>query len=252
MLTSPYITKVGYGIREYFLAEFAGVDPQTGLGMIYARDQEYYEKTGETRRLTDASGKEVLLVDNNANMNTNFFHLKGKSAMPKYYGGITNAFSFKGFDLSILITFSGGNYILDDVWRDFINPGQSQGPLLASYMDNYWKKPGDKAKYQRLDWLHNILMEDGSIVGVGDPRVPMDQSLFKGDFVKLKNISLGYTFSSSPRLQKVFQSFKVYCSLDNIYTITKYPGWDPEGQGYVTAWDLPQLFSASAGINIRF
>ncbi|MEO5998255.1 MAG: SusC/RagA family TonB-linked outer membrane protein [Chitinophagaceae bacterium] len=252
MVSSPFITKVGYGIREYFLAEFAGVDPQTGLGMIYARDQDFYKTTGETRHLRDAGGKEVLLLDNNANMNTNFFHQKGKSVMPKYYGGVTNKFTYKEFDFSFLVTFSGGNYILDNVIRDFNNPGQSGGPILASYVDNYWKKPGDNAKFQRLDWLHNIKMEDGTIIGVGDPRVPMDQSLFKGDFVKLKAVNLGYTLSAPPNVRKIFQGLRLYCSVDNIYTITKYPGWDPEGQGYVGTWDLPQLLSASIGVNVKF
>lgn len=252
MVSNPFITKVGYGIREYFLAEFAGVDPQTGLGMIYARDQDYYNKTGETRRLKDTNGKDALLVDNNANMNANFFHLKGKSGMPKYYGGISNKFSYKRFDLGFLITFSGGNYILDDVIRDLNNPGQSGGPMLASYVDNYWKKPGDHAKFQRLDWLHNITLADGTIVGVGDPRVPMDQSLFKGDFVKLKSVSLSYTLPAPPNARKIFQNLRLYCTVDNIYTITKYPGWDPEGQGYVTVWDLPQLLSASVGADVKF
>ena len=252
MLSTPYITKVGYGIREYFLAEFAGVDPETGLGMIYARDQDYYEKTGETRRLKDDKGEDVLLVDNNANMNTNFFHKKGKSGMPTYYGGVTNRFSYKSFELSFLITFSGGNYILDNVIRDLNQPGQSGGPMLSDFVGNYWKKKGDKAKFQRLDWLHNIVMEDGTIIGVGDPRVPMDQSLYKGDFVKLKSVSLSYTLPSTTSMKKVFQNMRVYCTVDNIYTMTKYPGWDPEGMGYVTSWDLPQLFSASVGINIKF
>jgi len=252
MVSSPFITKVGYGIQEYFLAEFAGIDPQTGLGMIYARDQGYYNTTGETRRLKDTNGKDALLVDNNANMNSNFFHESGKSAMPKYYGGITNKFTYKGFDLSLLVTFSGGNYILDNVIRDFDNPGQSYGPMLASYVDNYWKNPGDKAKFQRLDWLHNIQLTDGTVIGVGDPRVPMDQYLYKGDFVKLKSVSLSYTLPATPNIRKIFQNLRLYCTVDNIYTITKYPGWDPEGQGYVTAWDLPQLLSASVGVNIKF
>ena len=185
-------------------------------------------------------------------MNTNFFHQKGKSAMPKYYGGITNKFTYKGFDFSFLVTFSGGNYILDNVIRDFNNPGQSAGPMLASYVDNYWKKPGDNAKFQRLDWLHNIQLADGTIIGVGDPRVPMDQSMFKGDFMKLKSVNLGYTLAAGNNVRKIFQSLRFYCSVDNIYTITKYPGWDPEGQGYVGTWDLPQLLSASIGVNAKF
>ncbi|MEO9003280.1 MAG: SusC/RagA family TonB-linked outer membrane protein, partial [Ginsengibacter sp.] len=253
MVSNPFITKVGYGIREYYLAEYAGIDPQTGLRMIYARDQDYYTKTGETRRLKDTNGKEVLLLATNSNMNTNFFHQKGKSGMPTYYGGITNKFTYKALDLSFLVTFSGGNYILDNFWRDLIQGGGSgYGAMPASFVGNYWQKPGDIAKYQRLDWLGNIKMGDGTIVGMGDPRVPLDQWLFKGDFVKLKSFSLGYTLPAPSNARKIFQNLRLYCTVDNIYTITKYPGWDPEGQGYVGTWDLPQLFSASVGVNVKF
>jgi TonB-linked SusC/RagA family outer membrane protein len=253
MVSSPFITKVGSSIREYYLAESAGIDPQTGLGMIYARDQDYYNKTGETRRLKDTNEKEVLLVATNSNINTNYFHEKGKSGMPTYYGGISNKFTYKGFDLMFLVTFSGGNYILDNYWRGLIQGGGTgYGAIPASFVGNYWKKPGDVAKYQRLDWLGNIKMQDGTIVGMGDPRVPLDQWLFKGDFVKLKSVSLGYILPASPNVRKIFQNLRLYCTLDNLYTITKYPGWDPEGQSYVSRWDLPQLFSASVGINVNF
>ncbi|WP_149241707.1 TonB-dependent receptor [Dyadobacter sp. 32] len=253
MLSAPYITKVGNGIREYFIAESAGIDTQTGLRMIYARDQEHYNETGETRRLKDGDGNETLLLATSPNMNQNLFHQKGKSAMPTYYGGITNKFNYKGFDLSILVTFSGGNYILDHFWRDMIQSGGTgSGAIPQEFVDNYWKKPGDVAKYQRLDWLNNVKLEDGTIVGMGDPRSPLDQWMFKGDFVKLKSVNLGYTIPTSGRVRKIFQNARIYCNVENIYTLTKYPGWDPEGQGFTTQWDLPQLFSATVGVNVKF
>jgi TonB-linked SusC/RagA family outer membrane protein len=253
MLATPYITKVGHSIREYFTAEYAGIDPQTGLRMIYARDHDHYNLTGETRRAKDGNGNEQTLVATSPNMNQNVFHQKGKSAMPTYYGGITNRFSYKGFDLSVLVTFSGGNYILDHFWRDMIQSGGTGvGAIPMEFVDNYWKKPGDVAKYQRLDWLNNVRLEDGTIVGMGDPRSALDQWIFKGDYVKLKSVNLGYTIPTSGKVRKIFQNARVYCNVENIYTLTKYPGWDPEGQGFTTRWDLPQLFSATVGVNVKF
>ena len=251
MVNLPYITKVGYGIREYYLSDFAGVDPQTGLSQLYALDHEYYSETGETRRLKDTEGKDVLLLNNSSNASTNFFHLKGKSGMPTYYGGITNKFTYKAFDLSVLVTFSGGNYILDNFMRDLA--GQN-GPTeqLTEVYQNYWKKPGDIAKYQRLNWYGNVKLEDGTIVGMGDPRQWTNQFLFKGDFVKLKSINFGYTLPNTSERNKLFKTLRLYATVENIYTLTKYPGWDPEGQGLVYQWDLPQLFSASMGVSIKF
>ena len=94
-------------------------------------------------------------------------------------------------------------------------------------------------------------MGGGKIVGVGDPRQYTSQFLFKGDFVKLKSINFGYTLPLSSKSKNLGQSIRLYVDLQNLYTRTKYPGWDPEGnQG--SQWDLPQLFSASIGGSISF
>lgn len=251
MVEMPYINKVGYGVRDYFLADFAGIDSQTGLGQIYALDQAHYTETGETQRLKDEQGNDVLLLATNANSNTNRFHLKGKNEMPTYYGGISNKFTYKGFDLGFLITFSGGNYILDTFIRGLVNPN-TNGEMLADFDQNYWKNPGDKAKYQRLDWQGNVKMDDGTIIGLGDSRTWNNQFLFKGDFVKLKSINFGYTLPFTSERKKLFQALRIYGTVENLYTLTKYPGWDPEGLGLVSQWDLPQLFSASMGVTIKF
>ena len=251
MVSNPYITKVGYGIREYYLADFAGVDPQTGLPQIYARDQALYAKTGQTSRLKDAQGKDVLLLATSSNNNSNPFHIKGKSQQPKYYGGLTNTFMYKGFDLSILITFSGGNYIYDQARKNMADPN-SNGQILADFDQNYWKKPGDIAKYARLDYKGNIKMADGSIVGLGNTNgTYTSQFLFKGDYVKLKSINFGYTIPKSTG-KNLFQSFRIYATVENLKTFTDFPGWDPEGQRYIDLYDLPQLFSASLGVSIKF
>ncbi len=250
MVEMPYINKVGYGVRDYFLADFAGINSETGLGQIYALDQAHYTETGETQRLKDEQGNDILLLATNANSNTNRFHLKGKNGMPTYYGGISNKFTYKGFDLGFLITFSGGNYILDTFIRGLVNPN-ANGEMLADFDQNYWKNPGDKAKYQRLDWKGNVKMDDGTTIGLGDSRTWNNQFLFKGDYVKLKSINFGYTLPFKSE-RKLLQTLRIYGTLENLYTLTKYPGWDPEGLGLVSQWDLPQLFSASIGVTIKF
>ncbi|MGV3603069.1 MAG: TonB-dependent receptor [Dyadobacter fermentans] len=251
MAVLPFISKVGYPVRDYYLADFAHVDPQTGISQIYALDKEHYAATGETRRLKDTEGQDVLLISNSANVNDNMFHLKNKNGIPKYYGGITNRLSYKNFDFSFLVTFSGGNYIYDIFRRD-IAVQNSNGEQLQDVYDNYWRKPGDVAKYQRLTWKGNVKMEDGTIVGLGDPRIYTDQFLYKGDFVKLKSVSLGYSIPRLSEERRFFQNMRFYATFENLYTITQYPGWDPEGQSTVYQWDLPQLFSATLGVSIKF
>jgi hypothetical protein len=251
MIENPFITKVGYGVRDFYIADWAGVNSETGLGQIYALDQDVYAATGETQRLKDADGNDVIILATNSNNNTNLFHFKNKNTIPKFYGGITNKFTYKAFDFGFLITFSGGNYILDNAMRNLANPNQ-QGIYVEDFVGNYWQKPGDKAEYQRLDYLGNIKMEDGTIIGMGDPRTDVSHFLYKGDYIKLKSINVGFTLPNYTATQKVFQSLRIYASMENIHTWTHYPGWDPEGMTTGDVWNLPQLFSASIGISIKF
>lgn len=117
--------------------------------MIYALDKAKYEKTGETVRLNDISGKDSLIIGTRTNINANRFYQTGKSADPKYYGGITNTFNSKGFDFSFLIAFSGGNYILDYDRQLAAVPNETRMVLKELY-DNSWKNIGDVAKYPQL------------------------------------------------------------------------------------------------------
>lgn len=252
MVSGAYITKVGYPVRDYYLSDFAGVDPQTGISMLYALDKDHYKETGETQRLKDENGDDVKIVNSNANANANKFHLKDKNQIPVYYGGITNKFIYKAFDLGFLITFSGGNYIFDEFMRNMATDYSSTRRLLKDVNDNYWKTPGDQAKYQRINWQGNVVLDDGTTIGLGDPRTNTNQFLFKGDYVKLKSVTLGYTLPWSSSVRKVFKDLRVYAMFENLYTLTKYPGWDPEGQGVVGQWELPQLFSATIGLSVKF
>jgi TonB-linked SusC/RagA family outer membrane protein len=255
MVGSPYITKVGTGIRDYYLADFAGIDQQSGLPKIYALDKDYYKQTGETRRLKDANGNDILLDANTNNVGANYFHLNNKNEIPKYYGGITNQFNYKAFDLSFLVTFSGGNYIFDAYFRSLINNVTSASAQPIDFYDHYWKKPGDNAKYTRLLWRGNVYKDaNGVVQNFGDARSNTSQYLYNGDFIKLKSITLGYTLPMTAGIKKVIQELRIYSNFENLYTLTKYPGWDPEGQGYVnvSGWVVPQLFSASFGVSVKF
>jgi len=235
MISSGYITKVGTGIRDFFGAKFAKIDPQTGLPLIYKLDVDYYNETGETRHLKDDNGNDVLILGNANNASSNYFHFKNKNQIPKYYGGITNQFNYKAFDFSFLVTYSGGFYIFDEGIRNpttYLLADLDAAPL--DYYNNRWKQPGDQAKYMRLLWRGNVYKdENGVIQGFGDPRTYSSEYLFKGDYIKLKSVTLGYTLPATTKIQNLLQQLRVFASFENLYTLTKYPGWDPEGQGRI-------------------
>jgi len=253
-VSNPYITKVGSGIKDFYGADFAGIDPQTGLGKIYALDKDYYKQTGTTRRLTDENGAYVLLDATATLISANYFHHKDKNQIPKYYGGLTNNFSYGNFDASVLITFSGGNYLYDISMRDAIqNNFITNGWAIYDQYRNHWKAAGDNAKYQRLLWKNNLYKDaNGASVNFGDTRGYTSQYLYKGDYVKLKSVTLGYTIPFSAAVKRTIQEMRVYTTCDNLYTITDYPGWDPETMSAATYWQTPLMFTASFGVQIKF
>ena len=246
-----FITKKGSGINEFYLAKDAGVDPETGFRMVYALDKDYYDQTGNTRNLKDANNNDIKLIGNSANIAGNKFQIEGKNSLPRYYGGLSNSFEYKGIELSFQVIFQGGNYILDFVRRRNVQPNLV-GAMEKDILGNYWTKPGDKAKYPRLDWYGNINLPDGTVYSSFDSRTALDTWISKGDFVKLKNITLGYRIPQRVCDQLKLQSIRIFASVDNLFTSTNYTGWDPEGLGFVTTYNLPQLLTTSAGISIKF
>ncbi|MEH6405682.1 MAG: TonB-dependent receptor [Leeuwenhoekiella sp.] len=152
------------------------------------------------------------------------------NAQPKFYGGLSQQFAYKNFDMSMFFNFSVGNKVynankiefttqylyrdnnmLTDVngrWRNFNDQGQRvvEPTALAALNQNatFWTPPSGQYI------LHSYAIEDGS-------------------FLRLSNITLGYSLPESLLdKMKVFSNFRVYVTANNLFTITGYSGYDPE------------------------
>ncbi|MCC6286818.1 MAG: SusC/RagA family TonB-linked outer membrane protein [Chitinophagaceae bacterium] len=253
MISGTFISRTGNMRREWYMADFAYVDPETGIEKIYVVDPDVYAKTGETVRAKNGAGQDSTTFATNTNIANNFFDLKGKSADPKYYGGFNNTFEYKGFDFSFLFTFSGGNYIYD--FNEQVNSyPTSKYNLKAAILDQSWQKPGDVAKYQKLTYRNSQVI-DGAVVDDFSREftyITFDKYMYKGDFIRLKNLQLGYNLQPNALKKIGFQAFRIYVSATNLWTKTKFPGWDPEGAIMTAVDQIPQLKTWSVGLNARF
>ncbi|BAV05737.1 outer membrane protein, nutrient binding [Filimonas lacunae] len=135
---------------------------------------------------------------------------------PKFTGGWTNTFTYKGFTLGLFFTYTFGRDVLDlyksDLFNTFSGWGGNAVAGLAQYalpdMDgiNIWKKTGDKAEYAKLD------------LGTYRYYYRSDQTFFltKGDYVKLKSVSVTYNLPAR-LLQKInLRGIKVFAVADNL------------------------------------
>lgn len=223
----------GEEINAFFLTRYAGLDPQTGRPL-------YYNAAGEIVTADLLTDDDTVLLD--------------KSPTPDFEGGFFSNLTYKGFGLRTDWVFRGGNYINNFVRSNITADGTNPGFNQATAAFNYWKKPGDT----------NVL--PNPIYGDEAQTVVSDRFLEKGDFIRLRNVTLSYTV---PRkyLEKVpFQSFRIYAQGQNLLTFSDFFG-DPEvgissgetvaqgdavAPGEATLYSYPTLKSVSVGVDITF
>ncbi|MFR9591728.1 MAG: TonB-dependent receptor [Rikenellaceae bacterium] len=166
------------------------------------------------------------------------------SGQPLHTGGFGNTFTYKNFDLNIFFTWSYGNDILNANRLIFEQGLKSNTNQLASYADRWSESNPDsdipRAGANGMELYSSRVVEDGS-------------------FLRLSNISLGYTIPERITQKAKMSSFRIYVTLNNIWTLTSYSGPDPEvsTQNSVLTpgfdWSAyPRTFGATIGANITF
>lgn len=175
-------------------------------------------------KFRDINGDGIIDEQDQANMG---------NPWPKLFGGLTNNFSYKGFDLSILLTATYGNDVYNYMSKISSNPNNINlsRNLLTDVM-NYARPTTDGSG--------KVMLENP---GTSIPRIsygpngnhvrPTSQWVEDGSFIRVKNITLSYNLPGSLlSKQKLFKGARFSISAQNIYTFTKYSGLDPEVGAY--------------------
>ncbi len=214
-LESPNITVVGQPLGMLFVTRTGGVDPATGRRIFINGDGE--QVLFQHIVPAGSGGARFMYPDGSvAPTVSSADAIPYRNTNPKYYGGLDNTFRYKGFELNTLFTFQGGNYIYWGTYsglRDQRFWNNSVDVLRA------WTKPGDQTDMPKSYFGDNV--SNGS-------SFPLDINVFKGDFIKLRTITLAYNLPA-PVLGKVkINNMRFYVSGNNLWFSTKYPGPDPE------------------------
>ncbi|WP_158797936.1 TonB-dependent receptor [Pedobacter sp. L105] len=140
------------------------------------------------------------------------------NALPKFTGGITNTFSYKGFDLSVFFNFVYGNKVYNNN-AYFLEGGGTRDANRAidTYQLTRWQNPGDVTDMPRLTALGNNYTLS-----------PTSRNIENGSFIRLSNANLGYTLPKRIVEKASMSNVRVYVSGSNLWLITKYRGPDPE------------------------
>lgn len=195
-------TEVGYPIGSFFMYEMDGIfqneteiliSPYQGSG-VRPGDVKY-KNNCEDNVIDDKDRKHV------------------GSSIPKFTTGITINAYYKGFDLGLFFQGAFGHKIYNQILTD--SEGFYRGfNVTKRYYDNHWTGEGSTNEYPRASWKAKA----------NNTRVST-RFLEDGSYMRLKNVQLGYTFNTTTW---GIDKFRIYASVTNPFTITKYSGFDPE------------------------
>ena len=165
------------------------------------------------------------------------------SAIPDFTYGITLNAAYKGFDLTVFGTGSQGN----DIYNGLTKVDRPTANRLKYFYDNRWTPENPHASGPRPGCANEQEYFTSSA------------AIFDGSYFKIKQIQLGYTFPAQLLKKTGFlSSARVYASLDDWFTFTKYPGFDPEASaGSTTSMGIdygsyPTSKKVVFGINVTF
>lgn len=186
------------------------------------------------------------------------------NAYPKFYGGINNTFTYKDFDLSIFLTYSFGNDVFNATKLTNTKTAlQNKNVLDIANSSNRWVVVNKKGELI-TDPQEMADINKGKTVAavydneIGDTYIH-SWAVEDGSYLKLSNITLGYTFPRKMLSKIGISKLRLYATGSNLLTWTKYSGFDPEvstmGSGLTPGVDFgayPKSRSFVFGINLAF
>ncbi len=224
--TSTYASAyvIGQPITQIKSFSFAGVDPATGL-------YQFTDKDGKITSAPDFSKDRIPVnID------------------PRFYGGFQNSFHYKELELDILFQFvkqTGRNYFFGRLPGYFLSLGYAFAAPVANqpeFVWDRWQKPGDISAQQRfsatyLSNVRNSYNDATSSTG----------SYSDASYIRLKNLSLSWQLPGKWQQKAHLQNARIYVQGQNLLTITRFKGMDPENQRIMT---LPSLRVLTTGIQV--
>ncbi|MFT3903336.1 MAG: TonB-dependent receptor [Niabella sp.] len=236
-------TQVGHAMASWFVIQTAGI--------FQTQDEidNYRNSTGKIIQ-PDAKPGDIKYIDLNddGQINDQDRTFRG-SPWPTLQSGLQFNGSYKGFNINLQFVGIFGNKIYDDVRRAL------DSYQLTNYRSdiNPWSSTNTKGTDPRL------AVDNGNDKSVSANNMAQtDRWLENGSYIRLRNVEIGYTFDASALKRIGFKSTRVFISGQNIFTITKYKGLDPDvANGNLLTrgmdsgfWPSSRIYSA--GVNFEF
>ena len=247
-----YGRSAGHSVYDFYLREYAGVDPADGVGMWY----QYFHDVNDNGILNEGEASIESLHEFSianpdavvartvtktyANSTEKYV---GKSAIADVRGAFNLRAGFAGFDLSAQFLYQIGGYAYDGAYaslmhNDVVGINNWHGDIL-----NRWQEPGDITSVPRLSSNFDTNVTSFST-----------RFLTKTDFLSLNNVRLGYDFSTGVVESLDLKDFNLWISGDNLYLLSARDGFNPSTSetGSSSAYRYSPLSTISVGVQITF
>ena len=225
IISGNYIIKEGETINSFYTAKSAGVDPATGSQLYWVWDTDENGNPGEP------------YISSNINKATASKQIMG-SRIPNLYGSFTNDFKYKGFDLSIMCTYSIGGKVLDSVYNTFMY-GNYVGQAKHKNLERAWKQPGDITDVPKIE--------------IGKAYPITDADLINASYLAIKNITLGYSLPTRLTKGMFMKEIRFTATADNLVLFSHLKGMDPQYNfSGGTTFVYTPLRTISFGVDVKF
>ena len=223
----------GQPLGTFFTVEYAGVDPANGDALFYKNTKNPDGSLDRTTTKTYSQAQRVVIG----------------SPLPKWVAGVTNTFSYKGFELSVFLNGVFGNKL------NFYGVGRFSS-ANGRFEDNQtvnqlaaWTPQNTNTNVPQARLFFNNGAQASS------------RFIEDGSFVRLRNVTFAYNLPKSLISKVKLSNVRLYVTGQNLLTFTKYSGWDPEvnaddvvsniALGY-DFYTTPQAKTFMGGLNISF
>ncbi|MDH6533912.1 SusC/RagA family TonB-linked outer membrane protein [Parabacteroides sp. 52] len=210
----------GHSIREYYIKEYAGVNPETGLAEynqyvnVKADGTEEIITEMETYLHRNKGNIGTIKVNKTSNYSLATQKFIDKTSIPTISGGFGLDLDYKGLTFSSTFTYALGGYAYDNVYATLMNSGAAGNYNWHSDIEKRWTQPGDITDVPRL-----------SAGGDTYATALSTRFLTKRSYLNLANIRIGYTFPKSVLNHIKVAGLSVYVTGDNLFTVSARKGF---------------------------
>lgn len=220
-----FITEVGGPVSQFYVLRTDG--------FLTANDFDANGKALVPIADGQEEGNYKFVDQNNDGIINSADYVAYGNNLPDLTWGLTNRFSYKNFDLSILLQGQFGGNVLY-LGQRHNDSGMADRTLYSRWVRCY--KTAEQMAALPTDYIekHGIDVSwDGETPNpFGNNLNNADHRIYDATYVRIKNINLSYTFPRNLLVKTKISDLKIYVSVDNVYTFSNYPGYTPETSSY--------------------